>query len=327
MAIALLVVATLLGLGAGCLVAWSLLGRPLAAVPRCGGCGADARAAALGSRRCECGADLGAPCAIRLDGWRSSRGRMTLGLAFAAMLAAGLWIGITNARLRLRWVDRLPVPILNVGLASSATWARESLLRRLDAGLVTADSAQAITESMVRAYESRHSGLLPPPECAALSFLLPAESPLVATMIRASFSGTVGLVDEGPVLPEERITLKVVSGKVANTADAFHWVDRISVDGVEVEWTPVRANDGAALPMSRFLQPNGHIALTLPPGLEPGEHRVVVRMAIGWTDLPLRRISRATIAEGSGGPDTWGVGVRYRMTESTATVSVVGAKP
>lgn len=326
MTIATLLLATLLGVVAGCLIAWSLLGRPLPAIPRCGDCGADARAAALGSRRCGCGADLAAPCAIRLDGWRSSRGLLALGIVLALTLLAGLWIGIANARLRLQWVDRLPVPILNIGLGSAATWARESLLRRLDAGLVTEASAQSITEAMVRAYESRQAGLLPPPACADLAFLLPPDSPLVATMVRACFSGTVGLVNPDPVLPEERVTFKVVSGKVANAADAFQWVESVTVDGSEVEWARVRPSDGEGLPMTRFLESNGHIALTLPPGLAPGEHRVTVRMAIGWTDLPVRRIQRAAIAAGSEGPESWGVGVRYRMIESTTTVSVVRSK-
>lgn len=327
MSIALMVLVGAVAALAAALIVRAHLGRRAADRPCCAACGADARAAAITGAVCACGADLTVPRAVRLVGSRRSRGILLTGLALAALVAVFLAGEIANARRGLEWSDRLPTMVLNAGLESAATWARESVIRRLDAELIDRESAPAVATALLKAYTSRQTGLIPPPSCARLAFLLPADDPAIEVMLKSSFTGKCALVDEEAILPEQRVLVRMVSGKLGDIADAFHWFESVSVDGQPVEWGFVQSTDGQAVPGTRFASNRLHVAFTLPPGLKPGEHVITVRMAMGWTDLPLRRVARSAAALTSGGPDTWGVGVRYRMAESTVPFQLMGATP
>ncbi len=328
----LVLLAASLALLAGVLVASGMFGGPFGRAtgehPVCSRCARDARTARLAGRACDCGADLARTGAVRLVGVRRSGRRVGVGLLCAAAALGTLLVGLANARAGLRAVDRAPLWVLSTGLASSAEWARASLLRRIESGRVDAESAPTIVAAVNRGIEAAERGDTRPLRLGLaaerLAFLLPPESPLAADFARLTMPHRFERSGDGTARPGDAVRFRLRSDDLADFDEIdlrFHRIDEVTIGDRPVAWRVEGDGRPTAAWSERIMFLTfDELVITLPSDLPSGRQRLRVTLESGWCDLALEAVASPEP------PSAWRTGVRSARLELTIELTVDGQR-
>jgi hypothetical protein len=323
----LVLFAAMLALLAGAFIASGLLGRASGELPVCSRCGVDGRPAFLHRRACACGADLSRAGAIRLIGVRRSARGVVVGALHAAAAFGVLAFGLSNARKELRAVDHAPLWVLTTGLASSAEWARASLERRMNAGLVRPELASRIVMAANRGIEAASRADARPLRFGRvterLAFLIPPTEPLAEEFVLLTSAARLERSGKGVVRSGDEVVLRL-TGDERSPSELdmrFHRIDEVTLEGEPIAW---RLRDRFRPELLRSLplmMEDDELVITLPKDLAPGRHAVSVRVTSGWCDVPLE------FAATAGPIEEWNAGVRAARHALVVQLTIDGPTP
>ncbi|MDZ4831762.1 MAG: hypothetical protein SGJ09_16395 [Phycisphaerae bacterium] len=261
-------------------------------------------------RRCDCGADLAAPRAIRSRGrvrrrWAVVNGALLIALSIAIVIV-GAWMRTTKRG----WSDALPTSVLMYGLERGDDWAAESLWRRMSRNALREDEAEEILGQFAGAPPVRSRSFQNEQMLGHLALAAPAISPARNAALASMVANLISV--PLPVRPGQRVALAITRASPMLVGyDYFLRLDSATLDGA-----PIGLHRGVSpyFPSgtTAFITFNMHIEFDPPANLAAGKHEIRLRCVGGWaTPSPISLVghSRAETAPieewqliASGGP-------------------------